>query len=250
MMLQRRYRLERLIGAGTTSEVWQGHDELLRRQVAVRLLRADRAGSAESFLAEGRAAARLTHANVAAVYDVGTVELPARGDVPYVVMEFVDGGTVADRLRHGPLTADEVAQVGAEVGAALAHAHGQWVTHGALTTAKVALTDVGAKVFGFTDRRGADPHDVSLDVYALGALLRTALTATADGTRSAPADGVTPITGPAGVFAPADLAALIAQCLNPDAVLRPGSDEAALAFARIAGTRVDLPAWYHVRRHR
>ena len=67
MMLQRRYRLERLIGVGTTSEVWQGHDELLRRQVAIRLLRDDRAELAESFLAEGRAAARLTHANVAAV---------------------------------------------------------------------------------------------------------------------------------------------------------------------------------------
>jgi serine/threonine-protein kinase len=236
MMLQRRYRLERLIGAGTSSEVWQGHDELLRRPVAIRLLRADRAELAESFLAEGRAAARLTHANVAAVYDVGTIELPDRGEVPYVVMEFVDGATVADRLRHGPLTPDEVAQVGAEVGAALAHAHGQWVTHGALTTAKVAITDVGAKVFGFTDRRGADPHDVGLDVHALGTLLRAALTT--------PAHAAVPAPATLDLVAPAGLAAVIARCLDPDPVLRPGSDEAALAFARIAGTRVDLPAWY------
>ncbi|MER7008169.1 protein kinase [Dactylosporangium sp. NPDC000555] len=225
MELEGRYRLDRLVGNGATAEVWRGYDALLRRPVAVRLLRPDRPERAERFLAAGRTAARLTHPNVAAVYDVGVAELPQRGATPFVVMELADGPSLAARLAAGPLDPPETARIGAEVAAALAEAHGRWVSHGTLGPAKVVLTDVGAKVVGFAGDMLDDPDGASADVRALGALLAACFD---DRPGHQPCD---------------ELAAVASRCLSPEPALRPSSDEAALTLARIAGAAVDLPAF-------
>ncbi|MEV8516060.1 protein kinase [Dactylosporangium sp. NPDC051484] len=225
MELDGRYRLDRLVGNGATAEIWRGYDALLRRPVAIRLLRPDRPGRAQEFLAAGRTAARLTHPNVAAVYDVGVAVLPLRGATPFVVMELADGPSLAARLAAGPLAWPEAARIGAEVAAALAEAHGRWVSHGTLVPAKVVLTDVGAKVIGFAADMLADPDGASADVRALGALLAACF------------------DDRPGHRPPAELTALASRCLSPEPALRPSSDEAALTLARIAGATVDLPAF-------
>ncbi|UWP79062.1 protein kinase [Dactylosporangium fulvum] len=220
MLLEGRYRLVRQLNAGATAEVWSAHDELLRRQVAVRLLRADRADAASRFLDAGRLGARLSHSNVAAVYDVGVTELPGRGPTPYVVMEYAEGRPLTADVRDGLQDWRETARVGAEMAAALAYAHSQWVAHGTLGPAKVLRTDVGVKVIGFGTDVGVDLDAPTRDVHALGTLLAA--------------------TAPSGI--PVELDELMRRCRFPDPVQRPGSDEAALILARLVQAHVEPPA--------
>ncbi|HEY6737284.1 MAG TPA: protein kinase, partial [Actinopolymorphaceae bacterium] len=90
-----RYRLDALLSRGGMGEVWRGHDTRLGRPVAVKLLTTGLSESTDSrrFFREARLAARLSHHNVVAVYDVG--EWEAR---PYLVMELLDGDTLAELL--------------------------------------------------------------------------------------------------------------------------------------------------------
>src|SRR4029453_18250790 len=106
------------------SIVWQGFDELLHREVAVKVLKPEFAGDRElrtRILREAQAVARLSHPHIAGVYDYG--EAPSGS---YVGMERVHGVPFADRLRDGPVTWQEAVAVGSEVasGMAAAHRHG------------------------------------------------------------------------------------------------------------------------------
>ncbi|WP_433219968.1 protein kinase [Dactylosporangium sp. CS-047395] len=221
MELEGRYRLDRLAGTGGTAEIWHGADRLLHRPVAVRIPHTADLDVAEQFLADGRTAARLVHANIAAVYDVGIAELPERGRTPYVVMELADGPSLDARLADAPMTWREAARLGAQVAAALAHAHGQWVLHGTLSTSKILIGELGAKVVGFSERTEYDPAAAAADIHALGGVLSRCIT-------GAP---------------PAELYDLVDRCLAADAAARPSSDEVALILAELSGTTVDLPAW-------
>ncbi|MFI5914085.1 hypothetical protein [Dactylosporangium sp. NPDC051541] len=229
MELDGRYRLDRLAGTGGTAEIWHGADRLLHRPVAIRIPRRSGPDVTDQFLTDGRTAARLVHANIAAVWDVGLAELPDRGETPYVIMELADGPSLDVRLEPGhpagPVAWRASARIGAQVAAALAHAHGQWVTHGGLTPAKILLSDIGAKVIGFTGDTEYDPAAAAADVRALGTVLATG------------------VGGRAGDGAPATLFELVERCLSADAAARPSSDEVALVLAELSGTSVDLPAW-------
>ncbi|MDP9260065.1 MAG: protein kinase, partial [Actinomycetota bacterium] len=123
-----RYAVERVIGRGGMATVYLARDRTLRRSVALKVLAphlaADEAFRAR-FLREARLAARLTHPNVVQVYDVGEDE---RG--PFIVMEYVEGETLADDLRRrGPLPPAEVAAVGIQLCAALEAAHAERLVH-------------------------------------------------------------------------------------------------------------------------
>ena len=88
------------------SVVWRARDEVLKREVAVKVLRGDQAsGPADRaiVLAEAQAAARVAHPNVASVFDYGEWVSPEGPTVPYVVMELLAGPTLAQRLDAGPL---------------------------------------------------------------------------------------------------------------------------------------------------
>jgi len=114
VVLGRRYALEEKIGAGGYSEVWRGTDVVLTRQVAIKLLHPGYAQYAEElarFRAEAQHAGALTHENIARVYDYGEPDPP---QPPFLVMEFIDGPSLAGALAGGPLdparTMDIVAQ--------------------------------------------------------------------------------------------------------------------------------------------
>jgi serine/threonine protein kinase len=99
-----RYRLEGRIAVGAVGEVWRGIDEVLGRPVAVKLLRAEyvqHRGTLARFRSEARHAGSLSHPGIAQVYDYGEAELP------YLVMELVDGPSLAGVLASGPLRACE-----------------------------------------------------------------------------------------------------------------------------------------------
>jgi serine/threonine-protein kinase len=140
-----RYRLVERLGAGGMSVVWRGYDEVLGRQVAVKVLApslaADRVFRAR-IRTEAQAAARLSHPHITNVYDYGE-----SGGVPYVVMELVDGVPLAACAT--PMPWRDAVAICAEVASALAAAHARGVVHRDVTPSNVMLTAVGAKVLDF-----------------------------------------------------------------------------------------------------
>jgi serine/threonine protein kinase len=243
-----RYRLVERLGAGGMSVVWRGYDEVLGRPVAVKLLAAEMARDPDlrgRVLREARAAARLSHPHITNVYDYGE----AADGTPYVVMELVDGQSLAQRIASGPVPWRSAVRVAAQVASALAAAHAQGLVHRDVTPANVMLSRGGVKVVDFgiaaavgerdravlgtpsylaPEQRAGGPAQAATDVYALGLLLYHAAT----GRLPRP-------PGLQGV--PRDGAAVIAACLstNPDA--RPGSAVLARRLAELADAAARQP---------
>ena len=139
-----RYRLDGLLGRGGMSEVWQATDLELGRRVALKLL-APNADTAR-FEREARAVAALAHPNVTHLYDYG--EADGR---PFMVLEFLPGGTLEDRLRdRAPLPDEETHEIAAQLASGLAHAHSRGVVHRDLKPSNVLFDEEGrAKLADF-----------------------------------------------------------------------------------------------------
>src|SRR5437879_4056304 len=195
-----RYRLESEIGSGGMTGVWQAVDEVLERPVAVKILHRHLLSNevfCDRFRKEALAAGVLIHPNIVSVYDTGQHD-----EAPYVVMEYVAGGSLASRLGHGPLPPAEVSAIGAEVCTALAYAHRVGVVHRDLKPDNILISESGqVKVTDFavagaalggdpTATRallgtlsflapevleGGEPNSAT-DLYALGVVLFKALT--------------------------------------------------------------------------
>jgi serine/threonine protein kinase len=164
-----RYRLDRSIGQGGMGTVWQGHDQLLGREVAVKEVRfppelgkQEVADLRERTLREARATARLSHPNVITTYDV--VE---EDDRPWIVMELLKTRSLSEVLRdEGPLPPHRVAEIGLGVLAALETAHAQGVVHRDVKPSNVLVTADGRPVltdFGIATMAG-DPALTSTGV--------------------------------------------------------------------------------------
>ncbi len=156
--LESRYELKARIGSGGMGEVWQAVDRRLNRQVAVKRLKPElvrRRGAVERFLKEAQAVARLTHYHIVQVFDFGH---DRQG--PYIVMEFVDGETLAAKLRRdGPMPAAEAMELAARVCDALALAHQQGIVHRDVKPANILITRQGVPKltdFGVAHLEGAD----------------------------------------------------------------------------------------------
>ncbi|KOG31543.1 serine/threonine-protein kinase [Streptomyces resistomycificus] len=154
-----RYRLEARLGQGGMGVVWRATDQLLGRQVAVKelplddTLSADEArGQRERTLREARAVAQLRHPHVIVVHDV--VE---DGERPYIVMELIRGGSLADRIaERGPVDAAEAARIGIALLGALGAAHAAGVLHRDIKPANVLLEDDAAEDRIARDRIAGD----------------------------------------------------------------------------------------------
>jgi serine/threonine protein kinase len=191
-----RYRLERLLGRGGMSEVWLATDTDLERQVAIKLLAPD--ADHERFEREARAAASLAHPNINQLYDFG--ESDRR---PYMVLEYLPGGTLDDRLRRGrPLPDAETEQIARDLANGLAHAHARGLVHRDLKPANVlfdaegrakiadfgiarmgdagTLTDagtvLGTAAFISPEQALGEPATPASDVYSFGVILYRMLT--------------------------------------------------------------------------
>ncbi len=142
------YELAASIGAGGMGEVYRAHDARLGRDVAVKIISASfaqDAGRVHRFEQEARAAAALSHPNILAVYDIGTLE-----GSPYIVSELLEGSTLRDRLREGPLPMRKVVDYALQIARGLAAAHDRGIVHRDLKPDNVFITNDGrAKILDF-----------------------------------------------------------------------------------------------------
>ncbi|MGW1222844.1 serine/threonine protein kinase [Streptomyces californicus] len=215
LVLAGRYRLGDVLGRGGMGKVWRAHDEVLHRTVAVKELtaglyvaEADRLVLHARTQKEARAAARITHPGVVTVHDV--IEYDQR---PWIVMQYVDGPSLADAAKEsGEIAPREAARIGLHVLSALRAAHSAGVLHrdvkpGNVLLARdgqVLLTDFGiaaiegdstitrtGELVGSIDYlapervRGGDPGPAS-DLWSLGATLYTAVEGTSPFRRTSP----------------------------------------------------------------
>ena len=194
-----RYRLVGRIGVGGSAVVWRAHDEVLRRDVAVKVLSAATAPEPalrERIRQEARVAAQLHHPNIVEVFDYGEVAGEYEdANVPFVVMELVEGRSLTELLADGPLPWRDAVRIGAQVASALATAHAAGVVHRDVKPGNIMVTKSGVKLvdFGISAKAGAPdetdgevlgtpaylaperldggPVRVASDVYGLGLLL-------------------------------------------------------------------------------
>lgn len=200
------YRLESLLGRGGMGEVFLAWDERLERRVAIKRIREDAfalARQRERFRREARMAARLSHAAVVQVHDL---VLDDSGDA--IVMEYVQGTTLAERMAQGPLAAADAVRLAREIAEGLAAAHGAGLIHRDLKAENVIVTPQGrAKILDFglarpmtremaggedllthhgavigtsyamsPEQAGGEELDERSDLFSLGVLLRQMLT--------------------------------------------------------------------------
>ena len=143
-----RYRVVRRIDAGGMGEIWEADDTLLGRRVAIKVLVEELAGdrvAMRRFRREARATAKLDHPNVIRVFDF------VDGDAPFLVLELVEGQTLADRLRRdGALPPMEAARIAAAVADGLDAAHRAGIIHRDIKPSNIMLTASGdVKVMDF-----------------------------------------------------------------------------------------------------
>ena len=148
------YEIESLIGTGGMGEVYKARDTRLDRTVAIKVMPAAFAGDSQHrgrFEREAKAISGLSHPHICALYDVGETN-PSAGSAPaalFLVMEHLDGETLAARLEKGSLPLDQALAIATEIADALAAAHRQGVVHRDLKPANVMLTRTGAKLLDF-----------------------------------------------------------------------------------------------------
>src|SRR5688500_15471705 len=149
------YEIVSRIGAGGMGEVWTARDTRLDRRVAVKVLPPDFAHDAQvklRFEREARAISQLTHPNICTLHDVGQ-----ENGISYLVMELLEGESLADRLARGALPLQEVLRYGGQIADALDKAHRQGVIHRDLKPGNVMLTKSGAKLLDFGLAKTAAP---------------------------------------------------------------------------------------------
>lgn len=195
------YRIIEKVAAGGMGVVYRAHDEQLERDVAVKVLPSGTLSddtARRHFRKEAMALAKLNHPNIETVYEFGTQD-----NIDFLVMEYVPGRTVAERVAGGTLPEKEVIALGIQIASALEEAHDRGIVHRDLKPANIAITAKGyAKILDFglakllrtveegtteilSDSQGAagtlpymppeqlkgEPVDARSDIYAIGAVL-------------------------------------------------------------------------------
>src|SRR5262245_41193539 len=161
------YEIATLLGAGGMGHVYRARDVRLDRTVALKVLPPHIASDPafrERFDREARAISGLDHSHICALYDVGREE-----GTDFLVMQFLDGETLAARLARGALPRDEAIRYGSEIGDALAAAHRVGIIHRDLKPANVMLTRNGVKLLDFGIAKLTVPN-------AMPGVTRTSLT--------------------------------------------------------------------------
>jgi Tol biopolymer transport system component len=141
------YEVQAPLGAGGMGEVYRARDTRLDRTVAIKILPEHLSGNAEArqrFDREARAISALSHPNICHLYDIGQ-----QSGISYLVMEYLEGETLADRLHKGPLQLGQALRIGTEICEGLEKAHRSGVVHRDLKPSNIMLTKSGVKLMDF-----------------------------------------------------------------------------------------------------
>ncbi len=141
------YEILAPLGAGGMGEVYRARDTRLERTVAIKVLSSRLAANADAlarFEREARTISQLSHPHICAVHDVGR-----EGETEYLVMEYLEGETLAERLLKGPLPLEQTLRFGVQIADALDKAHRQGIVHRDLKPGNVMLTRSGVKLLDF-----------------------------------------------------------------------------------------------------
>ncbi|MGW7452965.1 protein kinase domain-containing protein [Streptomyces sp. NPDC054787] len=265
-LLGGRYRLHALIGAGGTADVFRGVDEVLGREVAVKVFRAGTdTVTADRFCDEARTLARLSHRALVTVYDAGR-----QGEGAFMVAELIRGVTLRTRISAGPLSPVQVTRLGAEIASALDHIHAHGIIHHDLKPSNILLGDSGSPHladFGLARTVRDQSHSTgealvgtlaymapeqflgrgastASDVYALGLTLLEALTGHREYQGTPVEVGTAHILRPPRVpeGLSADLRLLLKAMTDPDPQARPDAACVQSRLQAMAGTPVPRAA--------
>jgi serine/threonine protein kinase len=206
-LLGGRYRLDERAAVGGFAEVWKAFDSELRRVVAVKIPKASRIAMKDAFMAEARRVARLRHTSIVAVHDVGI-----DGDDCFIVSDYMDGGSLADRIASGQVERRQAIRWIAQIADALDYAHRNDVIHRDVKPANIlinhhgdaALADFGiaqsaTKTGEFAPSMGTlrymapeqfsgGPVDSAADIFSLGIVLHEAICGTTPHAGASPSD--------------------------------------------------------------
>jgi serine/threonine-protein kinase len=221
------YKVLEKIGEGGMGVVYKGYQESLSRYVAIKVLRGELAHD-QRFIArfrrEALAVAKLSHPNLLHVYDAGVDH-----NVYYIVMDYVDGGSLKDLIRQGPLETGRAVSIAAQVADALNYAHQQGFVHRDVKPANVLLTRDGRPLLA--DFGIARALDASMHLTRTGASIGTPEYMAPEQAEGQPADGRTDIyalgivlyemlTGQVPFSTPTPMATLYKQVHDPPPPLR------------------------------
>src|SRR5262249_32825587 len=140
-------QIQLLLGSGGMGEVYRARDTRLHRTVAIKVLPrhlSERPDLRHRFEREARAIANLNHPQICALYDIGRED-----GIDFLVMEYLEGETLAKRLKQGPLPTEQLLRIAGEIATALDQAHRHGVTHRDLKPGNIMLTKTGAKLLDF-----------------------------------------------------------------------------------------------------
>ena len=159
------YEILSAIGAGGMGEVYKARDTRLERTVAVKVLPTHMAAAPETrqrFEREAKTISQLSHPHICALYDVGR-----EGETEYLVMEYLEGETLSDRLARGPLPLEQSLRYGGEIADALDKAHRQGIVHRDLKPGNVMITKSGVKLLDFGLAKAMAPAAAQSSLTAL-----------------------------------------------------------------------------------
>jgi len=167
------YEIVAALGAGGMGEVYRARDTRLDRSVAIKILPSHLSCNSDlknRFEREAKTLSSVTHAHICHLYDVGS-----QAGVEFLVMELLEGETLATRLQRGPLPLPELLKIGAQIADALAKAHRLGITHRDLKPANIMLTKSGAKLmdFGLAKPAGLGPVVTASSSEAMTATMQS-----------------------------------------------------------------------------
>ncbi|MFB0840103.1 serine/threonine-protein kinase [Arthrobacter sp. E44] len=136
-----RYRIDAVIGRGATASVYRARDEQLGRDVALKVFSAGNAAGPGRFEAEMRLVATFNHPALVTLYDAGTDTRVPEEPRTFLSMELINGQDLHARLRGGPLSAHDVACIGADLASALDYVHGRGIIHRDIKPANILLAE-------------------------------------------------------------------------------------------------------------